>query len=72
MQSFFAKYPRVGETIVACLVLIVGWFVREALNNNTLAMNRVVAAVETLTDKVNGHEVKLAEHDIRLRICEGP
>lgn len=67
--------------MICCLCVMVGGLasyaynndksgMRELIQNNTTAMKEVVAAVKTLTDKVNVHDVKIAEHDLRLKICE--
>lgn len=70
MQYFLTKYPKLGELFIGFLIAIVGWFVIDMRNTAIKSADKMVTAFEDMAREVKANTIKIAEHEVRINICE--
>lgn len=74
MEQFLTRYPNVGKLIIAMLacglLAMAQLYGKEVIDNNTEALEKLTAVLETVEARVNDHAVLLREHGIRLNHLE--
>lgn len=70
MERFLETYPGIGRLLISLLFLgllsVVLAYGKQVIQNNTRALEKLTCVLETVVTRVNGHDVTLAEHELRI------
>lgn len=70
MQYFLARYPKLGEAFIVVLIGTIGWFIVDMRNTAIKSADKMVSAFEHMADEVKENTIKIAEHEVRITVCE--